>query len=126
MMRTARNALRRFIENGDELCVTTQILAEFWNVCTRPADVNGLGNSIGGTDRLMSRIEAFFTLLPDQPDVFRRWRALIVAHEVRGAKVHDTRLVPAVMTFEVERILTFNTADFRRFWEVVAVNPIDL
>jgi len=45
MMRTARNALRRFIENGDELCVTTQILAEFWNVCTRPADVNGLGNS---------------------------------------------------------------------------------
>jgi predicted nucleic acid-binding protein len=68
LMDTARLALRSLVQNGEELCVTWQNIAEFWNVCTRPADVNGLGNSIAATDRLTSRIEMFFTVLPDSPE----------------------------------------------------------
>jgi predicted nucleic acid-binding protein len=48
LMRTARQALRSLVQDGEELCVTNQNIAEFWNVCTRPADANGLGNPIGG------------------------------------------------------------------------------
>jgi len=70
-MRTARRALRFLVQQGHELCVATQNIAEFLNVCTRPIEVNGLGNSIVATDRLTSRIEIFFTLLPDTPDIFR-------------------------------------------------------
>jgi predicted nucleic acid-binding protein len=39
LMSTARQALRSLVQNGEELCVTWQNIAEFWNVCTRPADV---------------------------------------------------------------------------------------
>jgi len=59
LMRAARQSVRSLIQNGEELCVTHQNIAEFWNVCTRPAEVNGLGNSIAATDRLTARIEIF-------------------------------------------------------------------
>ena len=51
LVRAARQALRSLVEEGDELCVTWQNIAEFWNVRTRPADANGLGNSIAAADR---------------------------------------------------------------------------
>ncbi len=103
-----------------------QNIAEFWNVCTRPANVNGLGSSIADTDRLTSRIETFFTVLPDSMEAFRQWRRLVVAHEVRGAKVHDARLAAIMQTHGLARILTFNTDDFKRFTHVVAVHPTEL
>ena len=123
LMRTARQALRLLVQNGEELCVTHQNIAEFWNVCTRPADANGLGNSIAATDRLTSRIEMFFTVLPDSPEAFRQWRRLIVAHEVKGAKVHDARLAAIMLAHGITRILTFNAVDFRRYINVAVLDP---
>ncbi len=125
-MRTARLALLALIRNGEELCVTPQNVAEFWNVCTRPLSLNGLGNSIRGTDKLISRIETFFTVLPDSMEAFRIWRRLVVEHEVMGAKVHDTRLAAIMQANGIKQILTFNTGDFKRFSHVVTVHPTEL
>jgi predicted nucleic acid-binding protein len=69
LMRTARQALRALVYKGEELCVTPQNIAEFWNVCTRPAEANGSGNSIAATDRLTARIELFLRCFPT------RWRS---------------------------------------------------
>jgi predicted nucleic acid-binding protein len=88
-----------------------------------PVDVNGLGHSIAATDRLTSDIEMFFTILPDTNEVFRSWRHLIVTYEVRGAKVHDARLVALMQTYGLERILTFNVGDFRRYAGIVPLHP---
>ena len=126
LMRTARQALRGLVQNGEELCVTWQNIAEFWNVCTRPTDANGLGNSIAATDRLTARIETFFTVLPESPEAFRIWRALIVAHDVRGAKVHDARLAAVMRAHGIRDILTFNAADFQRFGSVTVLDPSDV
>ena len=123
LMRTARQSLRLLVEQGEELCVTPQNIAEFWNACTRPVGVNGLGNSIAATDRLASRIETFFTVVPDSIEAFRVWRRLIVAHEVKGAKVHDARLAAIMQAQGIKRILTFNTADFKRFTHIVTLHP---
>lgn len=46
--RAARRALVTLYREGHELFLATQNVAEFWNVCTRPVDVNGLGLSIQG------------------------------------------------------------------------------
>jgi predicted nucleic acid-binding protein len=122
-MRTARDALRRLHSRGHELCVTPQNVIEFWSVCTRPLRMNGLGNSVEAADRLTTRIVSVFTLRPDSPDVFRRWRELVVVHQVSGSKVHDTRLVASMLVHRVEAILTFNTADFTRFSEITVLDP---
>jgi predicted nucleic acid-binding protein len=126
LMRTARLALLALVRNGEELCVTAQNIAEFWNVCTRPLNLNGLGNSIAGTDKLTSRIETFFTVLPDSMEAFRIWRRFVVEHEVRGAKVHDARLAAIMQAHGIKQILTFNTGDFKRFSHVLTVHPTDL
>lgn len=123
LMRAARQSLRSLIQQGHEPCIAPQNIAEFWNVCTRPFEANGLGNSIAATDRLTSRIETFFTVLPDSMEIFRHWRQLVVSHEVKGAKVHDARLVAIMETHGVRHLLTFNAADFKRYANVAVLHP---
>jgi predicted nucleic acid-binding protein len=122
LLRVARNALRHLYEQDDELFVTPQNVSEFWNVCTRPIEVNGLGNSIEVTDRLTLRIENFFMVLSESMDTFGQWRRLVVAHAVKGAKVHDARLAATVMACRLHAILTFNAADFARF-PIMVLDP---
>ena len=47
--------------------------------------------------------------------MYREWKRLVTQHEVRGAKVHDTRLVAAMNVHGIRRITTFNVGDFTRF-----------
>jgi predicted nucleic acid-binding protein len=115
LLRVARDSLRHLYEQGDELLITPQNISEFWNVCTRPVKVNGLGNSIESTSRLTSRLENFFTILPESMEAFRHWRRLVVTHAVRGAKVHDARLAATILAYQLDGILTFNADDFARF-----------
>lgn len=42
----AQRAIDRAIDDGYRLCITHQIVTEFWNVATRPLSVNGLGWSV--------------------------------------------------------------------------------
>lgn len=90
-------------------------MAEFWNVCTRPVDVNGLGLSIEGADRYTAQLERFFDILPDAIPAFQFRRKLIVNHAVMGSKVHDARLVAITGANDIRRIGTFNVGDFARF-----------
>jgi predicted nucleic acid-binding protein len=115
LSRIARNVLRHFYGQGHELYIATQNISEFWNVCTRPSELNGLGNSIEATSRLTSRLESFFTILPESMETFRQWRTLVVAHGVKGAKVHDARLASTILAYKLDAILTFNVDDFARF-----------
>ena len=93
---------------------TLQNISEFWNVATRPLDSNGLGFSI---DFTLSEVEKerVLTLLPDTPAIYPEWKRLVAQHSVRGAKVHDTRLVAAMNVHSVRSLLTFNSDDFVRF-----------
>src|SRR5229473_1580510 len=81
-----RTALRALRVRGATLCFTSQNMAEFWNVCTRPADRNGFGLSIAETNRRAQVIESTFKLLPDNDRVPTEWRRLIVTHSVMGVR----------------------------------------
>ena len=114
------------VVSGDQLgCYTLQVVAEFWNAATRPADKNGLGLSVAMTLHKVHEIEEILTLLEDTPAIYDEWKRLVIQHQVRGAKVHDTRLVAAMTVHGVRRILTFNTADFARF-PVEVIHPAAL
>ncbi|MGD0011833.1 MAG: PIN domain-containing protein [Terriglobia bacterium] len=119
----ARQTIKALLQKGAGLCVAPQNLVELWNVCTRPEKYNGLGKTIAATDRYLRFIESFAAVLPETPDLFIKWRELVVTYEVSGAKVHDARLVAAMTLHHVSRILTFNTQDFARFRNIEAINP---
>jgi predicted nucleic acid-binding protein len=60
-----RAALRTLRQRGEERCYTSQNLAEFWNLCTRPVSARGgYGLSVAETDRKARLVERLFTLPP--------------------------------------------------------------
>jgi len=123
---TALTALTTLLASGDRVCITPQNIIEFWNVCTRPVDRNGLGLTPGEADREASRLEAIMSLLPDIPAIYPEWRRLVVAHSVSGVRVHDARIVAAMNVYGISSLLTFNGPDFTRYPGIHPVHPNDV
>lgn len=101
-------------------------MAEFWNVCTRPADRNGFGFTIAETDERAALIEAKFSFAADSHATHREWRRIVVAAKVSGIQVHDARLVAAMHVHGIGNLLTANVKDFRRFSGIAAISPDDV
>lgn len=122
----ARNALRELIVQGHTLIVTPQILAEFWNVCTRPPKNNGLGMETSDVTKILENVMQIFSLHRDKPEAFDHWLDIIKKNDVKGVQVHDARLVAAMIAYGITHILTFNTKDFKRFQGITIIDPKDI
>jgi len=112
------------IRDGEPLVVTPQIVAEFWNVSTRPTESNGLGWSHQQALDEVTKMEGFFSLLVESAKVYSEWKRLVVAYGVTGVQAHDARLVAAMKVYGIERMLTFNVQDFVRYKEIETVRPV--
>jgi predicted nucleic acid-binding protein len=122
-----RHALGMLWAQGDRFCYTSQILGEFWSVCTRPTKARGgFGLSLAETDRRVRLIERFYRFLADTAAVHAEWRRLIVAHSVSGVQVHDARIVAGMNVHGVTHLLTFNGGDFARFPGIIVQHPQDI
>jgi predicted nucleic acid-binding protein len=122
--RTAINAIKTLHRRQHELCLAPQNVIEFWNVCTRPVDVNGLGLSVAGTDRYVRKLKLMFSIIHDSPQTFETWHALVVQYSVIGSKVHDARLAAIMKIYGITSVLTFNVKDFNRYDGITAIDPI--
>ena len=121
---TALDALNNLRADAEDLCYTTQILAEFWNVCTRPTTARGgLGLSPQETERKTKMIEKFFRLLPESLATHQEWRRLVTSYSVSGIQVYDARLVAVMNVHSISHLLTFNGNDFKRFSGITVVDP---
>jgi hypothetical protein len=83
-------------------------------VATRPKHLNGLGLSIVEAEAKSAVFEATFPLLPETPDIYPAWKALVQGLGVIGKQVHDARLVAVSHVQGVTHLLTFNVAHFVR------------
>ncbi len=122
----AKNAIDKLLKRGDTLFITLQNISEFWNVCTRPLDKNGLSFTVAETDSELKQIEQVFDLLPDTMEVYKNWRELVVKHSVSGVQVHDAKIAAAMKAHNIENLLTFNAKDFKRYSDTKAVEPKDV
>ena len=120
------HAMETILEADEPVCVLFQNIAEFWNVCTRPADKNGLGLSPQETELRLKRLDTIITVLHDTPKVYARWRKLIVEHAVKGIQAHDARIAAAMHVHGIIRILTYNPRDFNRYDGITPVHPRDV
>jgi predicted nucleic acid-binding protein len=124
---TVRAALRVLKQRGDSLVTAPQNIAEFWNVCTRPASARGgYGLSVAETAQRLRLLERLFGFLSETPASYPIWKHLVVAHAVMGVQVHDARLVALMEAQGVTHILTLNTADFSRYTQIVAQSPAEV
>lgn len=118
----ATQAVSKLIRQKDAVFFCSQNIAEFWNVATRPADLNGLGLSHEQVLQEVS-IGRLLTLLPDIPALYPAWKEIVADNKVQGVKVYDARLVAIMTVYAVESVLTFNTADFKRYSNITALHP---
>jgi len=114
----ARVAIQTLFGRGERLILVPQNLYEFWAVSTRPpgtppAGRNGLGMTPAQAGHWLRFFRRRFTLLPDREELSRLWQALVEAHGVVGFRAHDVRLVAAMQSYGISRLLTFNVTHFR-------------
>ena len=101
---------------GDELFITTQNVAEFWNVATRPKVNNGLELPPPTVAQSFDNVVApICAVLIERDTVQAEFKRLLTQYNVVGKQVHDARLVAMMLTWQVDRILTHNERNFQRF-----------
>jgi predicted nucleic acid-binding protein len=122
----AVDAVAELRRQGDQLCLVPQNFYEFWVVATRPTSQNGLGLSVAAGQAELTRLAGLFTFLNDTPGLFAEWERLVASYQVVGKNAHDARLVAAMVTHGVGRLLTFNKADFQRCQGIVVIEPSEV
>jgi predicted nucleic acid-binding protein len=123
----SRRAIHVLLAQQEQLIIVPQNLYEFWSVATRklgapPAGQNGLGMTTNQASPWLVYFQRRFQLLADRADLVDAWHALVKAHGIKGLKSHDARLVAAMQTHGIARILTFNANDFNSF-PVTVLDP---
>lgn len=110
----ARARLQRAVRDSEPLRISRQVVREYLAVITRPQTwlvpltrEEALANA--------SRLLSGFQILEDGPAVTETLLALCRAIPVGGGQIHDANIVATMLTHGERRLLTFNTADFRRY-----------
>lgn len=99
-----------------DVYITTQNIAELWNVATRPIANNGLSLSPAVTYQLFEQaIEPFIRIASEHNTLPAEFKRLLLTYGVIGKQVHDARLVAMMLTWRIESLLTLNDRDFRRY-----------
>jgi predicted nucleic acid-binding protein len=119
----ALDALSSLAARGESLCLTAQILVEFWAVATRPVEANGFGWEPKLAEAEIQRLLNEFSLLDETPVIFAHWLHLVTTLNVLGKKVHDARLIAVMQAHGVTHLLTFNREDFVRYAGITLVHP---
>lgn len=126
----ARKAVHTLLANGERLIIVPQNLYEFWAVATRrpgapPVGHNGLGMTPEQASQWVRFFQRRFALLPDREELFTHWYALVRARGIKGLKSHDARLVAAMQSYGITRLLTFDAGDFQGF-AITLLDPASL
>lgn len=75
----------------------------------------------------VATVQAFqllFTVADETADTVSRLLDLVARYAVRGRVIHDANIVATMLTFGVRRLLTANPSDFRRFADLIDIEPL--
>ncbi|MBI5707793.1 MAG: PIN domain-containing protein [Armatimonadetes bacterium] len=119
-------AIKKLKASGEELWTCAQVVIELWAVCSRPREANGLGFDAETIDKIVTDILLIAPHLDEPVDIGPRWRRFAVRYAPSGKPCHDLRLVTLADAYGIDRILTCNASDLKRFTEIKAVHPSEV
>ena len=118
----ARAMLVRASTEASSLRISRQIIREYLAVITRPqswAAATPMEEALDDIDWMRETFE----ILEDGPEVTEALITLCREVPVGGRQFHDANIVATMLAHGERRLLTFNTADFRRYSDrIVLVN----
>ena len=110
----ARARLERAFRNQEPMRISRQVLREYLSVVTRPQSWPipiTRGDALDDVKRLMDA----FQMLEDGPVVTDLLIELCREVSVGGRQIHDANIVATMLAYGESKLMTFNTADFRRY-----------
>ena len=111
-----RQAVDVLIKQEVDCFFTSQNMAEFWNVATRPVANNGLElPAVTVVQMFEKSVETICDILSEQDTLHDVYKDLLTKYNVVGKQVHDARLVAMMLTWQIDNILTLNERNFQRF-----------
>jgi toxin-antitoxin system PIN domain toxin len=122
---SARSLVEQAREPAAGLCVTPQVLAEFFAVATNARRVESPCTSAEAIEAIV-RFLALpgMALLPVPSNVVERWCALAKMRSVTGRSIFDLQLAATILGNGVTRLYTFNVADFEGIPGLDVVRPV--
>lgn len=121
--RLAQGAFEAVIAQGDTCLLTSQVIAEYYSVITRPISSNGFG-----WDTERGKLErdlwiARFSFLEETAEIFPRWIDLIDRFKITGRRIFDLRLLAVMQVYKTSHLLTFDVDDFPGLPGITVVHP---
>ena len=110
----ARESLARAFRAPEPLRISRQVIREYLSVVTRPQTWPVAITRDEALDDV-SRLIGSFEILEDGPVVTESLVALCRDVAVGGRQIHDANIVATMLAHGERRLLTFNSADFRRY-----------
>jgi predicted nucleic acid-binding protein len=104
------------------LYITSQVLCEFYAIVTNPRRVlrpRPFGSAITAILGMLP----FLHVLPIPARAVQGWIDLLKRRPVTGGAVFDLQLAATMLANDVQRIYTFNAADFADFKELTVLEP---
>lgn len=109
-------------ESRVRVLLSPKVIHECWVVLTRPRDANGFGLDTDEAHRFAKELTHLYRIRSETKRCLTTWLGLVKEHEVTGVKAHDARLVAWMIVNGMERMITFNTSDFKGF-PITATHP---
>jgi len=119
----AVKAIEDFEQAATELWISRQVLREYLATLTRPqifATSIPITELTGSIRRLSDR----FRLADDNEQVTAHLLTLMEKIPIGGKQVHDANIVATMQAYGINRLLTHNVADFKRFSELITILPL--
>src|SRR4051812_38038568 len=118
----SRNLLNQGRSDMTTLYVTSQILCEFYSIVTNARRVAKPRTAADATAAIAGLL-AFLHVLSTPARAVEGWLDLLRRCPVTGGDVFDLQLAATMLANGVQRIYTFNTADFETFEELAVSTP---
>ena len=116
----ARASLQRAFQDREPMRISRQIIREYLSVVTRPQTWPIAMTREDALDDV-SRLISAFEILEDGPVVTESLVALCREVSVGGRQIHDANIVATMLVHGERRLLTFDTADLRRYGDRIVL-----
>jgi uncharacterized protein len=112
----ARALLEQALEGTALLCVSPQVLTEFYAVVTHPRRISEpLSPEVAFDTITKTQALPGMMTLPVPLQIVEIWGELVQRHAVIGQKVYDVQLVATMLGHGITRLYTYNRKDFTPF-----------
>ena len=120
----SKNLRERGLKGEVLLCVSPQILAEFFAIITDPKRVNNPRSR----QEALAEIEKYYhsksiLKIYSGPEIIERMLDLLKKYEIKRQEVFDLQLAATMLSNNVTQIYTYNQADFSKFKEIEVLTP---